>query len=163
MGDILASSWYVLSCSPRKERVIYHQLRARGFDVFFPYIIVRTNDPNTLRIEAYFPGYLFIKVDLSQIAQSTFQWMPMTSGLVCIAGKPALVPDPMVMAIQRAIKRTNSTVLGMPEELETAEKHPNQSDGFPGNGSFLDLNVSGGDRTRELLQILNGLTSDSEH
>ncbi len=86
----------------------------------------------------------------------------MTSGLVCIAGKPALVPEPMVMAIQRSINKTNSSVLGMPEEIENSGSQHAQSEGFRGNGSLFDLNASGGDRTRELLQILNGLASDPE-
>ena len=159
----MTSRWYVLSCTPRKERLIYHQLRDQGFEVFYPYIVIRTKDLNTLKIESYFPGYLFVKVDLSSVALSTFQWMPMTSGLICVAGKPAFVPDPMVQAIHRGLKKVNSNVLGMPEDLEEASKIQSQDDAVPVTGSLFDPHTPGGDRTRALLQMLQGMSLSSEH
>lgn len=158
----MTSRWYVLSCTPRKERMIFHQLRDQGFEVFYPYIVIRTKDLNTLKIEPYFPGYLFVKVDLSSVALSTFQWMPMTSGLICVAGNPAFVPDPMVQAIHRSLKKANSNVLGMPEVLEEASKAQDQDDAFPVAGSLFDPHTPGGDRTRALLQMLQGMNLSPE-
>ena len=152
----------MLACTPRKERVIYHQLRAKGFEVYYPYQITRTKDPNTLKMEPHFPGYVFVKVDLSKIALSTFQGMPMTSGLICVAGKPAIVPEPMIMAIHRMLKKANSSVLGTPEEFENADAYRSAAEGYSGNGNWLDMNASVGDRNRFLLQVLNNLASGNE-
>jgi transcription antitermination factor NusG len=157
----LTSHWYVLSCTPRKERVIYHQLRAKGFDVFFPYLIVRTKDPNTLKIESYFPGYLFVKTDITKTPLSTFQWMPMTSGLICIDGKPALVPERMILGIHKLLKRTNSVVLGVPDELVQASE-TSQSEKQNGRGDVFDLSKSGGVRAKELLRVLSTLAETPE-
>ena len=86
----------------------------------------------------------------------------MTLGLICIAGKPAMVPEPMIMAIHRTLKRTNSSVLGMPEELEKEEASQPLAEAYPGNGKWLDPKASGGDRTRLLLQVLNSLAVGNE-
>ena len=153
-GSNLAVRWYVLACTPRKERVIYHQLQDKGYEVFYPYLINRTKDPNTLRIEPYFPGYLFVKVDLSEVSMSVFQWMPMTSGLVCMAGIPAFVPDTMLRAIQRSLSKANSRVLGMPEDLGTSAAIEASMPELPENGKLFDPQLSGEDRARVLLQFL---------
>jgi len=143
--------------------LIYHQLRDQGFEVFYPYIAIRTKDLNTLKIEPYFPGYLFVKVGLSSVALSTFQWMPLTSGLICVAGKPTFVPDPMVQAIHRSLKKANSNVLGMPEDLEDPSKIQSQNDAVPVTGSLCVPQIPGGDRARALLQLLQGMSLSPEY
>ena len=152
----MSEGWYVLTCTPRKERVIYHQLRDRGFDVYYPYIVVRTQNPNTLKIEPYFPGYMFIRVDLSKVAQTTFQWMPMTEGLVCVADAPAFIPDRIVHAIHRNLWRMNSTVLGNPEQLDEVEQTAADDIIVPVKDSLFNQNLSGRERANALLQLLQG-------
>jgi transcription antitermination factor NusG len=152
----LSEGWYVLACTPRKERVIYHQLRDRGFDVYYPYIVVRTQNPNTLKIEPYFPGYMFIRVDLSKIALTTFQWMPMTEGLVCVADTPAFIPDRIVHAIHRNLWRMNSAILGTPEQLNEEDQSATDEVIVPADGSLFDQKLSGRERANALLQMLQG-------
>jgi transcription antitermination factor NusG len=134
----------------------------KGYEVFYPYLIVRTKDPNTLKIEPYFPGYLFVKADLSETALSLFQWMPMTSGLICIDGKPALVPDPMIHGIHNLLKRTNSAILGIPDELIQTSNAQQPGEKHDGNTKVFDFSKSGGDRSRELIQLLNALAVNPE-
>lgn len=152
------SRWYVLACTPHKERVIYHLLQDRGFEVSYPYLILRTKNLNTLRIEPYFPGYIFVKVDLLQVALSTFQWMPMTSGLINIAGKPAMVPESIIWAIHRSLKRINARVLGMPEDLEPIESAVDFEGSTSGNGFVCNPQSSGSERSQTLIQLLQELT-----
>ena len=154
----MSSRWYVLACTPHKERLIYHLLQDRGFEVSYPYLILHTKNLNTLRIEPYFPGYIFVKVDLSQVALSTFQWMPMTSGLIDIAGKPATVPESIIRAIHRSLKRINSRVLGMPDDLEPAESIVGLDGSTPGNGFICDPQSPGSERSQTLIQLLQELT-----
>lgn len=161
-GRILADRWYVLSCAPRKERVIYHQLHDRGFDVYYPYLIIKTQNPNMLKIEPYFPGYLFIKVDLEQVAFSTFQWMPMTEGLVCSADRPLHVPDRIVKAIHRSLWRVNSTVLGVPIDLGVELKEYSELDAVAGNGDLFNQQISGSDRSQFLYQYLQFVSQSLE-
>lgn len=134
--------------------MIYHQLQDKGYEVFFPYLINRTKDPNTLKIEPYFPGYLFVRADLSEVPLSAFQWMPMTSGLVCMAGIPAFVPERMIRTIQRSLSKANLRVLGMPEELGLSDTIEPGFPQIPEDGKLFDSQINGEDRARVLLQIL---------
>ena len=158
----MADRWYVLSCAPRKERVIYHQLHDRGFDVYYPYIIVKTQNPNMLKIEPYFPGYVFIKVDLEQVASSTFQWMPLTEGLVCSAETPVHIPDRIVQAIHRNLWKINSTVLGVPYDVSIGLQDDGDLDSIAGNGDLFNQQVAGSDRSKLLYQYLQFVSQTIE-
>ncbi len=151
----MTERWYVLSCAPRKERVIYHQLRDRGFDVYYPYLVARTPSPDTLKIEPYFPGYVFIRVDLDKVAHTTFQWMPLAEGLVCVADVPAYIPDRIIHAIHRRLWKVNSLILGtpgQPDEMEQDEVH------LADHSNLFDQELSGSERVNALLQMLQGLS-----
>lgn len=158
----MADRWYVLSCALRKERVIYHQLHDRGFEVYYPYLIIKTQNPNMLKIEPYFPGYVFIKVDLEQVAPSTFQWMPMTEGLVSMAEYPVHVPDRIIQAIHRNLWKINSSVLGVPDEVVGFQSKISDEDIAHGNGDLFDEHISGSDRSRRLFQYLQSVGQPSE-
>lgn len=151
----MTERWYVLSCAPRKERLIYHQLRDRGFDVYYPYLVARTPNPDTLKIEPYFPGYVFIRVDLDSVAPTTFQWMPLAGGLVCVADVPAFVPDRIIHAIHRRLWKVNSRILGTPgllDEMDQDDIHSSES------SHLFDQQLSGSDRVNALLQMLQSLS-----
>ena len=74
--------WYALRSKPRKEDVLWKQLQAVGFEVFYPQLRVHPINPRSRKLIPYFPGYLFIHVDIDLVGLSTFQWMPHTTGLV---------------------------------------------------------------------------------
>ena len=158
----MADRWYVLSCTPRKERVIYHQLHDRGFEVYYPYLITKTQNPNMLKIEPYFPGYVFIKVNLEEVATSIFQWMPMTEGLVCMAENPVFVPDRIIQAINRNLWNINSSVLGVLEDVAVVEQENSDDDAATRNGYLLDQRISGSDRSQRLLQYLQLVSQASD-
>ncbi len=119
-----------------------------------PILIIKTQNPNMLKIEPYFPGYLFIKVDLEQVASSTFQWMPMTEGLVTSADSPLYVPDRIIKAIHRSLWKINSTVLGVPFEISIGLQDESELDSIAGNGDIFNQQVSGSDRSQLLYRYL---------
>jgi hypothetical protein len=99
---------------------------------------------------------MFIRVDLSKIALTTFQWMPMTEGLVCVADTPAFIPDRIVHAIYRNLWRMNSTILGTPEQLNEENQSVTDEVIVPADGSLFDQKLSGRERANALLQMLQG-------
>ncbi len=113
-------------------------------------------------VRPYFPGYLFVRVDLSQVSLSTFQWMPHTEGLVCFEARPAHVPDRLLEAMRRRVADETASQVrratGKPDDVLY-----NQLDA-PGDGyeSILDLNLSGAERVHGLLRMLEDLGPPSE-
>jgi transcription antitermination factor NusG len=106
----LAHQWYALCCKPRKERMIWQQLLSRGYDVFYPRILIRTRNGKRLIVKPFFPGYLFVNLDVEVESASKFQWMEHATGLVCVDGKPFHIPDGMIEAMQNRLFEINTAI-----------------------------------------------------
>ena len=74
--------WYVLRSKPNKEKLLWEQLNIREVETFYPQIRVQTVNPRARQVKAYFPGYVFVRVDLDEVGLSILQWMPGAIGFV---------------------------------------------------------------------------------
>jgi len=151
----MSFQWYTLRSKPRKEEVLWKQLRSQEFEVFFPRLKVHPVNPRSRRLKPYFPGYMFIQVDLDEVGISTFQWMPHAIGLVSFDGEPATVPENLIYAIRKRVE----TIMNAGGELFDGLKHGDQvriSDGpFYGYEAIFDTRLPGSERVRVLIQMLN--------
>lgn len=130
-----------------KETLLVRRLLSQGYEVFYPLRISRNGKSHKASRQAFFPGYIFIRLDLSRNIHSIFQHMPYCEGLVSFGQKPAFVPDELVAAIQRRADGTN------PDE---------QGEGGRGvavsRGAILDERLSSAERVRELMTLLQGMS-----
>jgi len=78
----MSLQWYVIRSKPRKEDVVWRQLQAHGFENYYPRIKTHPVNPRARKVKPYFPGYLFVHVDMTELGISTFKWMPHTLGFV---------------------------------------------------------------------------------
>ena len=148
-------NWYVLRSKPLRETALWQQAVSQGFEVFYPRIPVPAVNPRSRKVVPYFPGYMFVRVALEQVGRSTFQWMPNAHGLICFDDTPADVPDALVDAIRArvaAIMAARGELLcGLKQgDLVTIKSGP-----FAGYNAIFDARLSGGDRVRVLLALLN--------
>lgn len=127
------------------------QLESRGYELFYPKYLPGSGKPGKQQLRAYFPGYIFIRLDLRKHSISTFQWMPNTDGLVCFGLKPAYVPDNLIEAIQQ---RT-----GTPSQspFQDGDCTPQPAGTTPGLQVIFDLCLSSDERVKELLQLMQGM------
>ena len=146
--------WYALRSKPNKEMALWHEIRARGLECFYPYLCVKPVNPCSRSIHPYFPGYLFLHADIEQIGFSTLQWMPFSLGLVSFGSQPAIIPESLVQAIRQRVKQVNAA---------GGEQHPGLKPGqevvisggpFSGYEAVFDLSLHGTERVRILLQLL---------
>jgi transcription antitermination factor NusG len=155
----LTSRWHVLCCKPHKEQVILRQLQHMGYEAYFPCFISPSNKMGSFELRPYFPGYLFVKVDLKMVGLSTFQWMPNTEGLVCFESKPAFVPDPLVRAVRRHVDQLNliqvSRSQGGDGNWEQLAEPESENAGYDG---LFDRSLTSAERINSLLHLLEGLS-----
>lgn len=150
--------WYVLHCKPRKEKVVYEQLLLRTIEAFFPCIPSGVDGRHRSGLEALFPGYIFVHADLEQIGITSLQWLPGSIDIVKFGGIPAHVPDPLINAIRSKIKRIKIAGENIVEHIKPGDM-VNINDGpFAGNKAIFDSRLSGGERARVLLTLLNDQT-----
>src|SRR5512145_25294 len=104
----MAAAWYVLRSKPNKEDFFCDQLLAHRFEVYHPRIPVRTVNPRARKVRPYFPGYLFVRIDLELTTASLLHWMPGSAGLICFDAEPASVPDCLLNAIRQRVEQISA-------------------------------------------------------
>lgn len=151
----MPSFWYAIQSHPNKEDFLWDQLRSREIEVFFPRVRVQTVNPRAKKVKAYFPGYMFVHVDLEALGVSTLQWMPQARGLVSFGGEAAVVPDSLIHAIRQRVGEI-SKAGGEPfDGLKRGDEVFIHDGPFAGYEAIFDLRVAGSERVRVLLQLLN--------
>jgi transcriptional antiterminator RfaH len=149
-------SWYALRSKPNKEFLLHEQLLARNIECFFPRVKVNPVNLRSRKVQPYFPGYIFVKVDLENLGSNTFKWMPYAQRLVSFDGIPAAVPSPIINQLRTTLRTINDR-----GGLETGGFTPGEAiiltDGpFEGYEGIFDTQLSGSDRVKVLLNLLNG-------
>lgn len=151
----MAKKWYVVRCKPRKEDVVWRQLRTHGYENFYPRIRVNPVNPRSRKIRPYFPGYLFVRVDLDESGMSAFNWMPHTVGLVSFGGEPAIVPDNLVVEIEKRVQQINEAGGEVLDGLKPGDVVVIQDGPFKGYEAIFDTRITGSERVRVLLELLS--------
>lgn len=147
--------WYALRSKPRKEDVVWRQVINQGHEVFYPRLKVHPVNPRSRKLVPYFPGYMFVRVDIGLVGISSFQWMPYTVGLVTFGDEPAIVPENLIFAIKQ---RVNEIIIAGGEVFTGLNKGDIVfiEDGpFTGYEAIFDARIPGTERVRVLLQLLN--------
>ncbi len=147
--------WYALRSKPQKENALWQHVISLGYEVFYPRLRVHPVNPRARKIKPYFPGYLFIHVDLDSCGLSTFQWMTHAIGIVSFGGEPAAVPDALIIALKKRIQEIQDAGGELFEQLHSGDKINLEGGPFKGYEAIFDTRISGTDRVRVLLRLLS--------
>ena len=151
----MAESWYALRTKSRKEDVVWKQILDREVEVFFPRLRVNPVNPRSKKVRPYFPGYLFVKLDLEKAGLTAFQWMPHTTGLVSFGGEPATVPENLIHAIRERVEEIAAAGGIVFDGLEHGDKVVIDHGPFEGYEAIFDMRLPGTERVRVLLELLS--------
>ncbi len=147
-------NWYALRSKPRKEDVLWKQLQVQGYEVFYPRLRVHTVNPRARQVKAYFPGYMFVQVDLVQTGLSAFKWMPHSLGLVSFGDEPSIVPENLIYAIRRRVEEIALAGGELFDGLRSGDSVVISEGPFAGYEAIFDTRLPGSQRVRVLLQLL---------
>lgn len=151
----MANFWYVLRTKPRKEEIVYKQVLGQGVTVYYPRLRVQPVNPRSRKIKPYFPGYMFIQTNIEATGTSIFQWMPHTFGLVNFGNEPAIVPDNLIHEIKKKVEALAAETSKVSETFKSGDVIRVNNGVFVGYEAIFDENVSGKERVRVLLKLLN--------
>lgn len=147
--------WYALRSKPRKEDVVWRQLRSEGIEVFYPRIRVNPVNPRSRKIKPYFPGYMFVFINLEETGVSRFQWMPHTLGLVSFGGEPANVPENLIYELRKRVEEIAQAGGELFDGLQTGDAVRISSGPFTGYEAIFDTRLPGSERVRVLLELIS--------
>jgi len=103
----MTQRWYVIRSKPRKEEFLAEQMQLRKLEIFEPLIRVQTVNPRARKIKPYFPGYVFVQLDLEKTGKFSVEYIPGAAGLVSFGGEEADVPDGLIHAIRQRVEEIN--------------------------------------------------------
>jgi len=147
--------WYALRSKPHREEALWREATARGFEVYYPRIRVQPVNPRARKVRPYFPGYLFIQADIEASGHSAFAYMPHSGGLVCCGSEPAPVPDLLIRAIRLRVGEGDLAQDRPGDGLRSGDGVLIEAGAFAGCQAVFDRRLSGKDRVRVLLHLLN--------
>lgn len=149
------TQWYVLRSKPRKEFALWRQLEARNVRYFFPFVRVTPVNPRSRTLRPYFPGYLFLRVDLEQVGLSVFNRMPHAVGLVSFGGVPARVPENFIDALRQRLAAIDEAGGEIFFDLDQGDPVWITDGPFEGYRALFDARLPGKERVRVLLELLS--------
>ena len=150
----MSLQWYALRSKPNKEGPLWREVHAQGFEVFYPEIRVQPVNPRSRKVRPYFPGYMFVRVDLPEVGPSAFMWMPHSYGLVIFGPEPSTVPEELINALHRRVDAINQAGGEILDGLKHGETIKINSGPFMGYEALFDACMTGGERVRVLLKLL---------
>ncbi len=158
----MSARWYVLHSKPNKEELLWEQLTLRNIEVFYPRIRVHPVNPRARQVRAYFPGYVFVHVDLEQIGLASLQWMPGATGLVSFDNQPSMVPDALIPILKKRVEEVNLSGGEIFDGLQPGDLVQIRSGPFAGYEAIFDTQLPGNERVRILLKMLQGQSAKME-
>lgn len=96
-------NWYVVHTKPRSEVQVRNTLSPKCTEVYLPLVRVHRVNPRARPVMPFFPGYLFVRVDMACVGTSALNWAPGVLRLLSFDGEPAIVPDAVIEHIRRRI------------------------------------------------------------
>ena len=148
--------WYVMHSKPQKEALLRERLRIQRIEVYLPSIRVQPVNPRARKVQPFFPGYLFVHVDLEHIPISELRGIPGSIGIVSYGGEPAYVGEALIHALQKQVEEINDSLNGYVERFKSGDLVVINDGPFATYTAMFDCRLSGHDRVRVLLELLQG-------
>jgi len=151
----MTKHWYALHTKPHKERQVASLLRSREVEIFLPLLRVNPVNPRAAREKPYFPSYLFVHVDLDVIGLSTLRWTPGLLRMVEFGGELGTVPASLISQIRNRLTDIRAAGGLSLESLSSGDRVRVVSGTFEGYEGVFDVRLSGAERVRVLLELIN--------
>ena len=93
--------WYCLHAKPNAEYLVSASLEWRGLKPYLPLVTSLRSEKTDKR--PFFPGYLFLQVNLARVSISSLQWTPGLRRIISFNNEPAVLSDDLIRGIQRIV------------------------------------------------------------
>ena len=151
----MSTAWYVLNSKPRKENLLWQQLKIRELETFYPRLRVESVNPRSRKVRPYFPGYLFVRVDLATYGFSNLAWVPGLRRIVSFSGEPAKVSDTVIENLRSHLAAHNNAHKAHQNSLQPGQPVHIADRRFEGYEAIFDARLDGKGRVRVLLKLLS--------
>lgn len=148
-------NWYALHVKPHKERAVCDLLETKEIEVFYPCIKVKPVNPRARKERPFFPGYMFVYIDLEDLGANTLRWTEGTHGLVEFGGEPAIVPENFITELNLRLEKIKESGWTQFEEFKKGDQVQIIEGALEGYEAIFDLQLPGKNRVQVLLTYLS--------
>jgi transcriptional antiterminator RfaH len=157
-----AGRWFLVRTQPGRELTAEFQLERQGYRTFLPKVLktVRHARRLTTKVSAFFPGYLFIELDLARERWRSINGTFGVSHLVMRGETPAVAPKGVV---EDLIGCSDALGLHRPPSPRAGERVRILAGPFS-NQIAVVQRLDGSGRVRLLLEAMGGaISADASH
>ncbi len=147
--------WYALHVKPHKERAVYELLISQDVEAFYPYLKVKPVNPRSKKERPFFPGYMFVHLDVEIEGRNVLRWMAGVYGLVSFDEEPVVVPDKLIQTLKHRLQLIHQEGGLVFENLKKGDNVRITQGPFAGHDAIFDTRLSGKDRVQVFLSYLN--------
>ena len=114
--------WYAAQTQPRKERLALQHLANQHFETFCPLgrRARRIGKRSVSALEPFFPGYVFVHLDLAFERWRSINGTIGVARLVSFGGEPAMVPEGLIERLEALTDQDG--VLSFDEDLHAGDE-----------------------------------------
>ncbi len=147
--------WYCLHVKPHKEQSVYKLLLARRVVVYYPYVKVEPVNPRARKERPFFPGYMFVFLDIEAEGMNALRWTEGTYGLVQFGGEPVSVPDSLIHELKATLDKIMVETRIKQESYTRGDRVRIVGGLFDGYEAIFDTRLPGKHRVQVLLAFLS--------
>ncbi len=151
----MSAQWYALRVKPHKETFVCRQLQSAEAEFYYPALRVKPVNPRSKKIRPFFPGYLFVRLDLARDGTAPFQWLPGVQGLVSFGGVPAPVADSFIAELRKRLSAIEAAGGLAQYDVQPGDTVRIVAGPLAGYEAVFDAHLSGAERVRVLLAFLS--------
>jgi transcriptional antiterminator RfaH len=146
-------NWYAIHTKPRQEAIAESSLRREGIETFFPRLRRRKTIRRVRRwiTGPLFPCYLFGRFEFTRSGRLV-KYATGITNIVSFGGKPAIVDESIIRAIQSHCEDSVMTV--QPPELRPGDEVEIQEGPLRGLKGIFERELSDSERVVILLQSI---------
>jgi transcription elongation factor/antiterminator RfaH len=147
--------WHALYTKANREHQVEAWLQAKDVETFLPTVRRSVHRRDRSDRIAYFPCYLFVRLDFDVTPRSELAWMPGIRRIVSAEEQPIVVSDEMVELIRRRLEEIDE--IGY-SEFRVGDRVRIKSGPFQDLDAVFDRRLSASQRVRILLNVLGRMT-----
>ena len=151
----MTEQWYALRVKPHKEGAVLGRLQKENVRAYLPLVRVNPVNPRAAKQKPFFPGYLFVLVDMETVGTNLFHWMPGTMGLVTFGGIPAAVPGGLIDEVRKRLQQIEQAGGLVLADLQPGDSIQIVEGPLAGYEAIFDAHLPGKDRVQVLLAFLS--------
>jgi len=148
--------WIVLFSQPNREFLVQSILAAEHIETYLPTVKPAQTRKDRRKEIPFFPRYLFARVDMATVPESSLSWVPGMTSVVKFDGKIARVKQEMIDLIRQRVAQVTDHGYG---GLQRGDRVRITSGPLRDIEAAFEKPLSASGRVRILVEILGRLTA----